>query len=59
MPSESVAAFAPHTEHQGHVLSCLREQTGQDFCLCRHSEVSLSDPKSTEIEFPLFCRGGE
>lgn len=35
------------------------EQTGQDFCLCRHSEVSLSDPKSTEIEFPLFCRGGE
>lgn len=24
VPSESVAAFAPHTEHQGHVLSCLR-----------------------------------
>lgn len=35
------------------------EQTSQDFCLCPHAEAFLSDPKSTEIEFPLFCGGGE
>lgn len=34
------------------------EQTSRDFCLWRHAVAFVSDPKSTEIQFPLFRRGG-